>query len=1693
MQSTHPNGRARAPDAAESDINTMFDEIMSGFGDSDLALDDPRGRAELAHRGHRTDDSIVSLISSYEGDGDDSPRPTLANTYSSQRPAQRTGERLRPLPQVPGAPKPFTAPAPPPPLPSSVSMPSPEPFQHPPSPGAPGPASAYLNSSAYISPGPANALLNAHPRRQLPSQPETFGMPAGIGPRWDEKSPLGPEPGRRQNSRRPNTAGSDSLPSPVNSQTMSPRLSAPTPAPYSIPTVQVGGPDEYQPSFPAGPPPGAMMPSTPGTSANLASSGMGYRTSSPQPGYEPYGSNPPYVPPTSNSYPSGIHPPPRTTSRMPSSDLYGSSQMATLSPHSGATLGRSGSASSSLYTGAPISRTSSLAAGPANSSPDTAYFPQASVDRANSKSSNWSANSNLHPSGNNYPASTISYETNNANNDGVGYLDLPSTASPVAGPSFRPDQQYLEERIATAKGRLELHEDDEEYDYSDEDEAMFVNLALLSHLAVKLRDKVPRGTHVKGSIPYSMAFTGKDIVSTIQATIQRQLAITFNISTNDRRTALQVARSLQNQLFFYEVEWGGQALNDGVEDVYMFLDDQGGSDQRLEREELPTGVITLLTSCYSPSCADGLPGKCYAYGCPRGYQASAALGRQLSAQESKPAAKESTAEWVDSVDPEVVKNLPESERRRQEVIFQVVKKEEQYVQDLDAIVEIFIRPLREARPPIIQKDVHAFIDTVFGNILDIRECNRRLLEVLRVRQREQQPVIQQIGDVFLTAAAEFRVVYPLYIGQLPVAEKTVKEETESNSEFKNFLEHCSRDPRARRLDLKYFMHRPQEHLTKYSTILETILNDTEKDNADAEYLSEAMQSIRNLHSVAQLRTFQSAMCRGNSAKLEWHNLVSAEFRDGMSKQEVKRQSVIFELIKGEMEYVKDLELLDALFIQPLLNENPPIIPRERVEHWVSRVFSNFADVHLHHRRMLDRLHEIQREEHPIIRSISAPVFDAALNWRDAYMVYIPHYPIAEYTVDEEKANNKEFKAFVERQTRVSDARKHELKMFIHRPVARLPRYELLLRDIMAASPMDHEDRESIPQIIEIISELVRSTNAAIGTAKQKVEIWNYASNLVWKPGEMIDLDLHNEARQLYHFGKLYRQPEGGLDFSKWSEVFVLVFDNYLVITKPRSKDGVTKYHVNRRPIPVDLMNLVGFSDSPQQRPTRLFSIGTKHDAPPNGAGGSGDSAQDSRLIYSFGIHYGGRAGGISQFFIDSSTARTEWRQKLEEAMEMRKVVQDSNKVFELETLSNETFAQPKGYVPSSNWNEDSSMMGGRVTCTVPFSTADGRGLVAIGCAEGVWIGLRHDPKSIRRVLHLKSVTQCAMLEDFGIFLVLADKAFFAYHIEALVPTSPNSQMHSAQNRTPQRLSGNKDVQFFSVGQLAGRTLVVYMKKKGMESVFRVLEPIIGKINEPTRGGGAFSRFGFGVQRSEWFRIYRDFFLPSEAFDLVFLKAKVAILCTKGFEIMDLADFKSVTIPQRDDPRFANIARRCDACRPLGMFRSSENEFLLCYDEFGIYVNRHGDPTRTVGTVVEWEGRAEKVAFHPPYVALFDTRFIEIRHVEKGNLVQIISGEDVRCVWDGRGAKIAPARTPGPGGWDDGTDTQESRIHCVMNTPDVPGQPKSKVQYQIISELVPTVPLFLPEPLSSPSASTYFPRAGSPSLSSPRTSVAGWST
>jgi hypothetical protein len=85
----------------------------------------------------------------------------------------------------------------------------------------------------------------------------------------------------------------------------------------------------------------------------------------------------------------------------------------------------------------------------------------------------------------------------------------------AAGPSNfleRRNTNVIEQIKNFVPRHLELHEEEEADLLFDEDARRFINLSLLSHLAVQLYDNVPRGTHVKGSIPYPRAFTGKDVV-----------------------------------------------------------------------------------------------------------------------------------------------------------------------------------------------------------------------------------------------------------------------------------------------------------------------------------------------------------------------------------------------------------------------------------------------------------------------------------------------------------------------------------------------------------------------------------------------------------------------------------------------------------------------------------------------------------------------------------------------------------------------------------------------------------------------------------------------------------------------------------------------------------------------------------------------------------------------------------------------------------------------------------------------------------------------------------------------------------------------------------------------------------------------------------------------------------------------------
>lgn len=148
-----------------------------------------------------------------------------------------------------------------------------------------------------------------------------------------------------------------------------------------------------------------------------------------------------------------------------------------------------------------------------------------------------------------------------------------------------------------------------------------------------------------------------------------------------------------------------------------------------------------------------------------------------------------------------------------------------------------------------------------------------------------------------------------------------------------------------------------------------------------------------------------------------------------------------------------------------------------------------------------------------------------------------------------------------------------------------------------------------------------------------------------------------------------------------------------------------------QPIPLDLLTLANFTDPPTQRNAGLLRPrlrgGEKHDptTPNPNASTSPETASDSRAVYPCTIHHNGRLGGLWTVYAESAQARNEWKQKLEEAIGLRKVVQESNKVFEVETLSADTFLVPS-ILPGANaqgWSHENAYTG-KVTCSVPFST-----------------------------------------------------------------------------------------------------------------------------------------------------------------------------------------------------------------------------------------------------------------------------------------------------------------------------------------------------------------------------------------------------
>lgn len=114
---------------------------------------------------------------------------------------------------------------------------------------------------------------------------------------------------------------------------------------------------------------------------------------------------------------------------------------------------------------------------------------------------------------------------------------------------------------------------------------------------------------------------------------------------------------------------------------------------------------------------------------------------------------------------------------------------------------------------------------------------------------------------------------------------------------------------------------------------------------------------------------------------------------------------------------------------------------------------------------------------------------------------------------------------------------------------------------------------------------------------------------------------------------------------------------------------------------------------------------------------------------------------------------------------------------------------------------------------------------------------------------------------------------------------------------------------------------------------------------------------------------QEFYIPVQSSSIHFLKTKLCVGCTNGFEIVDLETLDTQGLLDPSDQSL-DFVRKREGLRPLAIYRI-DSEFLLCYDgmsssrildtladwllvEFAFYVNRTGWRSRKE-FMVYWEG------------------------------------------------------------------------------------------------------------------------------------------
>lgn len=288
----------------------------------------------------------------------------------------------------------------------------------------------------------------------------------------------------------------------------------------------------------------------------------------------------------------------------------------------------------------------------------------------------------------------------------------------------------------------------------------------------------------------------------------------------------------------------------------------------------------------------------------------------------------------------------------------------------------------------------------------------------------------------------------------------------------------------------------------------------------------------------------------------WSEMLDVNMKETLSTKEIKRQEAIYEMTRGEQDLIEDLKLARKAYHDPMLKLS--IMSEEEL----AQIFGDLDAYIPLHEEFLAKLREATRADGTV-----GQIGHILVNWLprlNAYKGYCSNQLAAKALLDQKKMDRR-VQDFLQRCLESPFSRKLDLWSFLDIPRSRLVKYPLLLKEILRHTPNEHPDSKSLEEALCLIQGVL----ADINLKKGESECQYYIDKLEYLDDKQRDPRIESSKSLLCH---------GELKNKNGHKLYLFMFQDILVLTRPVTRNERQYYQVYRQPIPVQELVLEDLQD-----------------------------------------------------------------------------------------------------------------------------------------------------------------------------------------------------------------------------------------------------------------------------------------------------------------------------------------------------------------------------------------------------------------------------------------------------------------------------------------------------------------------------------